>query len=212
MTAPISRYSTFWTAGLTTQRRQTDTISQFPRWRCLSRRFPVPVGFLLGQLKCFSVSKTCRCLWTLIPSLIVLFVLLPKHSEHVLQIAFSRLCVPEHLFWPLKKAEGSWERSRCRQYVNLISMFLRDLSLDQAAPTLLDTQLNTAGGSLTCNYTQPNILTHTEKTTALTALQHYTQTPPPRGTNLCFMLNTCYLLCMYCMVRAVHANQAKQVR
>lgn len=84
--------------------------------------------------------------------------------------------------------------------------------IDQTAATLLDTQLNTRGGSLTCNYTQPRIhtRTHSQKTTALAALQHVLKVPLPEGPIYVFMLNTCYLLHMYYIVWVVHANQAKK--
>lgn len=69
------------------------------RWGYSYRRSTVSVAFLLGQLKCSSMSKTCRCLQTLIATLFILFYfcfvfLLPKHNACVLQIVLCRLSVP----------------------------------------------------------------------------------------------------------------------
>ena len=86
-------------------------------WGYSHRLSHASVAFLLGQLKCSSVSETCRCSVTLIATFFVFFLLLlfcflffffsspPKHNEHVLQIAFCRLSVP---LASVSASEESW--------------------------------------------------------------------------------------------------------
>lgn len=109
-------------------------------------------------------------------------------------------------------SEESWRELGAEQVPAVCKPYHYVPPLFEHWSTLLDTQLNTRGGSLTCNYTQLSIHTHThaQKTTALAALQHVLKVPLPEGPIYVFMLNTCYLLHMYCIVWVVHANQAKE--
>lgn len=92
-------------------------------------------------------------------------------------------CPPRSCSGLRRKLTGAGNGAGAGQYVNLITMFLHCLGNRQmvASP---DTQLDTRGGSLTCNYTQPRIYTHTYTLVEKCSAAARTLSYAPRETNL----------------------------
>lgn len=170
---------------------------------------PVSVTFLLGQLKCSSVSKICRCLQTLIAALFVLFCFTSFFAPKTQWTSLADWILQAKC--PLASvlaSDKSWRELGAEQVLAVCKPY-------HCIPLLSDpwsdgcySTCNTAeykGGALTCNYKQLHIHTHGQRKPE--HWQHILKLPLPEGPIYVSMLNTCYLLCMYCIVWVVHANQ-----